>query len=230
MADDNVPQYPFMFAPSEWANKFSNYKGSALPWPPSYSGVPTDALGNPIQSYLDWQKANPPGTTITTTPTAAQPRGYVPDAWALLTPQQRIAATNAVNPDPTSAAFANAWLNTGAGSQPTNPFIGGGGGGGGLLSSTYSSAGASPNNWQAVLSALSNPGKVTTPGVYNYPSVTAQPDSASMDSIIASLRANAMASPAPAGIGGGSSGLTYSPNTSFLNTLAALRAGSPGAK
>ena len=51
------------FSPDQWANPFSNFQNSALPFPSSYSGWPTDSMGNPIQA--------PPGMTLNSTPQAA---------------------------------------------------------------------------------------------------------------------------------------------------------------
>ena len=60
------PQNPnALFSPDQWLNQFSNYNNAALPWPSSYSGMPTDAMGNPIQP--------PPGMTINSSPAAPAP-------------------------------------------------------------------------------------------------------------------------------------------------------------
>jgi hypothetical protein len=60
------------FDPSQWANPYSNFQNSAIPFPATYSGWPTDASGNPIQA--------PPGMTLNSSP--AQPA-------AAATPQQQ---------------------------------------------------------------------------------------------------------------------------------------------
>jgi hypothetical protein len=103
------------FDPSQWSNPYSQYYGQALPWPSSYAGTPTNALGQPIQS-----PQAPQGLTLNSTPqqpqapgaapasnpfanvqipqgqndAAYQPRGglSIPQ-WQALTPQQRIAAS-----------------------------------------------------------------------------------------------------------------------------------------
>jgi hypothetical protein len=63
----SVPTYspnPYAnFDPSQWSNPYSNFQSSALPFPSSYVGWPTDAMGNPIQA--------PPGMTLNSSP--AQP-------------------------------------------------------------------------------------------------------------------------------------------------------------
>ena len=44
------PQNPYaLFSPDQWLNQFSTFNNAALPWPSSYSGMPTDAMGKPIQ-------------------------------------------------------------------------------------------------------------------------------------------------------------------------------------
>ena len=56
----NLP-YPLQFDPSQWKNPYTKWAGQALPFygaSPSPAGefggtVPTDAMGNPIQSYTD---------------------------------------------------------------------------------------------------------------------------------------------------------------------------------
>ena len=52
------------FDPSQWTNPYSQYAGKALPWPSSYSGWPTNALGQPIQP--------PPGMTLNSSPQQPQ--------------------------------------------------------------------------------------------------------------------------------------------------------------
>ena len=42
-----------LFSPDQWLNQFSNFNNAALPWPSSYAGAPTDAMGRPIQSFVD---------------------------------------------------------------------------------------------------------------------------------------------------------------------------------
>jgi hypothetical protein len=57
------------FDPSQWTNPYSNFQNSAIPFPATYSGWPTDASGNPIQPT--------PGMTLNSSPgqagAAAQP-------------------------------------------------------------------------------------------------------------------------------------------------------------
>jgi hypothetical protein len=51
------------FDPSQWSNPYSNFQNSAIPFPSSYAGWPTDASGNPIQPT--------PGMTLNSSPAAA---------------------------------------------------------------------------------------------------------------------------------------------------------------
>ena len=54
MADNpDFKAYPFQFDPSQWANPYTHWNKQALPFMGQYAGVPTDARGNPIQSYQD---------------------------------------------------------------------------------------------------------------------------------------------------------------------------------
>jgi hypothetical protein len=51
------------FDPSQWSNPYSNFQNSPIPFPASYAGWPTDAMGNPI--------AKPPGMTLNSSPAPA---------------------------------------------------------------------------------------------------------------------------------------------------------------
>lgn len=174
MASD-IPAYPMMFSPDQWLNKFSPFAGKAFPFPAQYQRTPTDAHGNPIQSYLDTQAAH--------------------DAWQ--PPAQAAPVTLNTNPglngvalgmspqDP-SGSFNTAMLNSmGRNLQPQQ-------GGGrssagegsiagpalndvvtmrGMLQNQNTAAAqpaAAPTNPydmnQAYLDALANPGRVQTPG------------------------------------------------------------------
>jgi hypothetical protein len=100
------------FDPSQFTNPYSQYFGKALPWPSSYSGTPTNALGQPIQA-----PQAPQGMTLNSTPqqpqapgAAANPFANVPNVqgqnapateprgglniadWQALSPAQRSAA------------------------------------------------------------------------------------------------------------------------------------------
>jgi hypothetical protein len=161
------------FDPSQWSNPYSLYNNQAFPWPPTYAGTPTDALGRPIASYQPPQAPAAPAATPASTTLNSSPGLNGPDPGMLngmpdprtaimgMTPQQFQAANAAQNPDPASQAFVNAWFNVG-GQQPMNPYIPPFN----PQPQQQAPAGpaAPPNNWQAALAALANPGKVTTPG------------------------------------------------------------------
>src|SRR4029077_9275085 len=179
MADYGIKPYPLMFDPSQWANKFSPFQGKPIPFPAQYQGTPTDALGRPIQSFLDAQAAHDawsappqqaPPVTLNTSPkyglqpgdlagpSALNPSGNLAfgmGEWGgMMSPQARDAYRNAQyqNPgggytDPSLArTAASAGLGGGApqaqAAAPTNPID---------MNAAY-------------LAALSNPGKVVTPG------------------------------------------------------------------
>ena len=147
MADDtsNKP-YPFQFDPSQWSNPYSNFYGKALPWPSSYAGSPTNALGQPIQP--------PQGMTLNSTP--AQPQAPAAPSMAPL------------------GSPARAMQNLGYGDwSMLDPMLGhsslpqsaqGGAMPGAMQPTAAPQAAAPPNNWQQTLSLLANPGHVTTPG------------------------------------------------------------------
>ena len=60
---DQLMANPWMLDPTQKSNQFTIYNNKALPWPPTYNGVPTDAMGRPIQSFQQWQQQNPGGMT-----------------------------------------------------------------------------------------------------------------------------------------------------------------------
>ena len=75
MADDQTNPFTIAgMAGMMMPNPYTAYKGQPLPMP-GYMGTPTDAQGNPIQSFLDAQAQNAaaPGTTLNTPPPAATP-------------------------------------------------------------------------------------------------------------------------------------------------------------
>jgi hypothetical protein len=178
---------PTMFDPTQASNQFSNYNNAALPWPPSYNpglqGGPVNAAtGKPIQSFQQWQQANPGGMSINATPAAPAPApantGWNQNPvgsplnpmgdWTQLAPQL---------PGASGQQQANYAYNLGLGGyinpatrQAAMPGAGGNaagaaGAGGGAQAS------APPNNWQAAINALANPGNPTTMGA-NVPMVT----------------------------------------------------------
>lgn len=152
---------PYMFDPTQKSNQFSRFNDKALPFPPTYNGVPTDAMGRPIQSFVNWQQANPGGVSLNATPATPQPAPQ---------PQQQpmVDSMRAYNAALSSGQGQNAADATRASNQP--PYFGrmpqaapnaiNGVGNTGAAQQ----AGAPPNNWQAALGALSNPGNPQTMG------------------------------------------------------------------
>ena len=192
MADDTANlAYPLQFDPSQFSNKYSSFAGQSLnPFMGQYYGGPTgptDARGNPIQSYADaqaahdaWAAANPapsmaPSTTLNSNagmePLGSQARAMQNAGYGAAGSIQgrqggagSVAATTGWNP-------ANPSSTTGV--APGGGAFGAGVGGQGQT------AGGQTNPvdmGQAYLNALSNPGKVTTPGatVPNAPTATGQ--------------------------------------------------------
>ena len=179
------PQNPdALFSPDQWLNQFSNFNNAALPWPSSYAGTPTDAMGRPIQP--------PPGMTLNSAPAAAPP----PAAPA---PQQQ---------------YGRIWEGTGTGGAAGGQnAMGSGGPTAGQNVSQYMPIGpapqqqaapqaapqaAAPNNWQNTIAMLANPGKVTTPGATVPASASsAQPGPGSLQAFLQNWR------PASSGPGSG---------------------------
>jgi hypothetical protein len=160
---------PYMFEPSQTSNAFSNYNNAALPWPPSYNtgaGGPVNAAtGQPIQSFLDWQKANPGGMSINATPAApAPPRPqqlglsfaeFAPPSpggpstqaqWAYNLGLGGVGPYSDLNPS-SAAGRAYTASQTPAAQPQAQPQVSG-----------------PPNNWQAAINSLANPGNPVTPG------------------------------------------------------------------
>jgi hypothetical protein len=176
-----------MFSQDQWLNKFSPYPGRALPWPSSYVGTPTDAHGNPIQSYLDtqakhdaWQAAQPKTAapvTLNTNPAAGQTFGLQPSDLAgpsELNPSGNLAVGMAdwggmMSPQARDLYRNSQFQNPGGGY--TNPDLvttaGGQGAAGAAAAAKAKAQPAATNPYDmnaAYLTALSNPGHVNTPG------------------------------------------------------------------
>jgi hypothetical protein len=156
---------PYMFDPTQKSNQFSLYNNQRNPYPPTYNGVPTDAKGNPIQSFVDWQQANPGGMSINATPSQpTQPQQ--PDMMALrnaaLTGQPGAALAYGANfaPQGSPPGIQLGYGQNFAAFTPTRNWSGNAA----PAAAPAPQPQAPPNNWQAALNALSNPGRVTTPG------------------------------------------------------------------
>lgn len=171
---------PTMFDPTQKSNRFGLYNNAALPYPPTYNGVPTNAMGQPIQSFVDWQKANPGGVSINSTP--AQPAAPQGATYGLQ--PSDLAGPSALNPSGNLAVGMADWggmmspqardlyrnsqfQNPGGGY--TNPSLvttagGAGQAGAATAGAQQPQASAPPNNWQAAINALANPGNPVTQG------------------------------------------------------------------
>lgn len=262
-ADDPLADYQNMLGLQGLTgpNPYLTYQG-AIPMA-GFMGAPTDASGNPIQSYQAaqaahdaWQPpAQPPGTTLNTSgavastanpfagvnipqgqnTAVAQPRGgLTPDQWQALSPQQRSAASNAMATYSSGLGMmpsGNNFVASGSNPSGSNPQAStalalmnmGGQNFNQMASQSQAAPAASPTNpidmRQAYLTALSNPGKVTTPGAQVQPGTT--PTGAPQPSVL-----QAFLSQHPSGgtqIPGG-----YG-NQSFFNTLNKLQSMQPGA-
>jgi hypothetical protein len=147
---------PTMFDPSQASNAYSNFNNAALPYPPTYNtgaGGPVNAAtGQPIQSFQQWQQQNPAGMSINATPAQPQaPAAPTPNAPGSLFYGMNPGGSG---PGPAFGGLASAFQQGNALGTAGAPGAGGG----------AAQGGAAPNNWQAALNALANPGKVQTPG------------------------------------------------------------------
>jgi len=78
--DDKFSPNPYAnFDPSQWLNPYSLYNKQALPWPTQYVGMPTNALGQPIQPQGVTLNQNPVASAAAPAPAPAQQ----PDMMAL---------------------------------------------------------------------------------------------------------------------------------------------------
>lgn len=199
-----------------------------------YYGAPTDAMGNPIQSFTDaqtahdaWNAAHPapvpstPGTTLN----SGNPYGSMFGALAPNSPggpatQAQYAynlGLGGVNPGSAEGRAIAAGTQTS--SQPNIPTnIGAGGGFGGTAGGAAGSGGGAPQTnpidmRQAYLDALSRPqggGRVVTPGA-TVPQAQPLGTPSVMDSFLS------------AHPGGGGQGAGNYSNTGFFDTLNKLR-------
>ena len=174
-----------------------------------YRGAPTDAMGNPIASFGQAQQAH--------------------DAWAAANPAPAPAAGTTLNSPPQQAQIQHATMpdgmpygQTSLGRGVVGPSWQGPGGGApqqGMAQQAPASA-AAPQNpvdmRQAYLDALSNPGKVTTPGAQMLPG-TSPTGPQSQPSVLAQFLQQHP--------GGGTTGGGGYSNQGFFSTLNALKQG-----
>jgi len=212
-----------------------------------YMGTPTDAAGNPIQSYLQAQAqhdawTSPPaaaqGTTLNSTPAtgalspATVPQGLSQPAMGAPSVQGGLQAWGAATPAQRVAAMPQAVYSTTGGNADKGSFGGlgpigfvQGSGIQGQGQPAAAAPAAAPTNpidmRQAYLSALANPGKVTTPGAQILPgtSITGPVGSSQPSVLQAFLAAHPQGGTAA---GAGPGGFS---NAGFFNTLKQLQAG-----
>ena len=160
---------PWMFDPTQKSNQFSNYNNQALPWPPTYNtaaGGPVNAAtGQPIQSFQQWQQQNPGGMSLNATPAAPAPAPQQQQYGRIWEGQGTGGAAGGQNAmgsgGPTAGQNVSGFGPIGPAPQQQSP----------QAAPQPQATWQQPNNWQAAINALSNPGKVQTMGA-NVPQVT----------------------------------------------------------
>jgi hypothetical protein len=230
MADDQTN--PFVMAGMAAMMQPNKYTDPSLQGKPlqlqGYRGTPTDAMGRPIQSFLDaqsqhdaWDAANPApaqGMTLNQTPNAATPirgiGGLQPGQWdganglPTGTPDYSTNTGIGMATDPSGMPNGQTPLGrgvTGTSWQPQRM----------MPQPQQQQQAPQPQNpvdmRQAYLDALSNPGKVTTPGA-----TVPQSQPLGSPSVMSSFLA--------AHPGGGGAGAGGYNNSGFFQTLNKLRA------
>ena len=188
------PQNPdALFSPDQWLNQFSNFNNAALPWPSSYAGTPTNALGQPIQP--------PPGTTLNSAPAAAAaPTAPASPSATSWNPTMGLQALANMSGKPVQSS-AGGVMPTGQNTGLDHPQY---------IPSSYvypqaaapqaapqAAAPTAPNNWQNTMAMLANPGKVTTPGATVPATASTQPGPGSLQAFLQNWK------PAQSGPGAG---------------------------
>ena len=190
------PQNPdALFSPDQWLNQFSNFNNAALPWPSSYVGMPTDAMGQPIQP--------PPGMTLNSSPAPAAPAAAAaaPAAPQASTPVHGVGGLqpgqwDGANGLPMGNPGGPIRMATGSDGMPYGQTSLGRG----VTGSSWqpsplqpqqatpaapaAQSAASGPTYPQILSMLANPGKVTTPGATVPQTASVQPGSANLQSFL----------------------------------------------
>jgi hypothetical protein len=208
---------PTLFDPTQKSNQFSLFNNQALPWPPTYNtgaGGPVNAAtGQPIPSFQQWQAANPGGMSINATPAApaAQQQTYG------LQPSD-LAGPSALNPSGNQAFGMSEWSGLMSpqarqlyqNQQYAPP--------GSPRGTTYANMGAPqrqasapPNNWQAAINSLANPGNPVTQGA-TVPQVQGYQPSGGINQSFLNQRGYGVGGTPQAGL-----------NSNFMSALAALQ-------
>lgn len=218
MADDQTNPFTIAgMAGMMMPNPYTQYKGQ-LPIP-GYMGTPTDAQGNPIQSYTDAQAAHDAwqptqaapaqGTTLNSNPNWAVQNAMLD---SMGRNASRVTTQGGASNDPQTASDVIRMRGM-LGPNPNGDNTGQTG------SIIPGAAGAQPvaapqtnpvDMRQAYLTALSNPGKISTPGA-NAPQAPPLGQPSVLDSFLA------------AHPGGGGAGAGNYNNSGFFNTLNQLR-------
>ena len=153
---------PTMFDPTQQSNQFSNFNNAALPWPPTYNpglqGGPVNAAtGQPIQSYQQWKQQNPGGLSINSTPAApAAPQPQVPQY--IYAPGGQISGgATARNMGVSDGNVPGQYIVNPAYAQQQQAAPQ-------PQPQPQPQASGPPNNWQAAINSLANPGNPTTMG------------------------------------------------------------------
>ncbi len=184
-----------LFDPSQWANPYSSYQGSALPGA-SYVGTPYNAMGQPIQPQ--------PGMTINSTPqqAAAQPAAAAGAGSGILPGNPAVAAGNQA----AGLQALNSMIPAGGGKYLAGPGTPGGTGAGSIwnaqaggaaqpAAAAANSAGLTPQQYMAL---RANPGPVGQYGATVPQSASsAQPGPGVLQSFLANWK------PASSGAGSG---------------------------
>lgn len=213
--------------PTQWSNPYSNFQNQALPFPPGYSGTPTNAAtGQPIQQ--------PPGTTLNSMP-ASTPQAAVPQQ------NNMQALQSAYNQAQGQLQAMGKWGIT--------PGTGNGMGGvnnqaaldaqSQLAQSIYrnqqpaASSASTPSmqpasqagSYQNALNLLANPGTPQMAGAAFTPQ-QAQAGSGGqnvLNNFIQNWQQGGIGQQAAPGIGGGSSGISFGANNPFFAALGAKK-------
>jgi hypothetical protein len=161
---------PTLFDPTQQSNQFSLFNNAALPFPPTYNGAPTNAMGQPIQSFQQWQQQNPGGVSLNATPAQPDNSGQFAFNKALINSMgQSMLSNGLMGGQANGGGRGDAY--TGLANNPTygnlihlNALNNAMGQTGAQGAAQPQAGGGAPNNWQAAINALSNPGNPQTMG------------------------------------------------------------------
>jgi hypothetical protein len=189
---------PTMLDPTQASNAYSNYNNAALPWPPTYNpglqGGPVNAAtGKPIQSYQNWAAANPGGLSLNSTPAAPQAPQQQMQYRQLSPGGQLPSGENYGSSTPTNVPAQYGYAPVPQQQQAA------------AAPQAQAATTGAPNNWQAAINALANPGNPITPGA-TVPLASGTQPSGGVN--------NAFLQQAGAGVG---------MNQNFLNNLRAIQ-------